>query len=755
MLRKCKFPDGAPVALVALALCLPATTARSQAPVPAPRVVFVIGEGSYRTEETLPAFAERELTPLGFRTTIVRADAKDRNHFPGIEALRDADLLVLSVRRRTLPEAELALIRAHLDAGKPLVAIRTASHAFTLNSGAPSAPAGHAQWPHFDVEVLGGRYAEDLGNKEGTDITPAPGALENPILTGVTPTVFHSAGSLYKSVDLGPDTHELLRGGALDKGKPVSYPVAWTNTSGKSRVFYTALGHPDDFQVPAFNRVLVNAIQWALVADLPGAKANVVETPVGRDRYKEGLAANEQVEKMIRGFAGKGVVGDNSPPTPAAEAVGRFQTVEPFEMQLLASEPMIRQPLDLTWDTRGRLWVVQYLQYPFPAGLKVVKYDQYLRAVFDKVPSPPPHHFPGADKITVLEDSDGDGRFDKAKDVITGLSIVSSVLVGRGGLWVLNPPYLLFYPDANGDDVPDADPEVHLSGFGLEDTHSVANSLEWGPDGWLYGANGSTTTATINSAATKNVHFKGQMIWRYHPETKVFEIFAEGGGNTFSLEIDGAGRAFSGTNGGGTRGMHYVQGGYAEKNWGKHGPLTNPYAFGYYRHMRHEGFPERFSQTFAIYEGGAFPAEYNGTVISADALHNRVLASRLLRDTSTYRTIDLPPLVTTSDRWFRPVDLEVGSRRAPSYMADWYDSRLTHVDPRDNWHKESGRIYRLQVKGSRPLPPFDLAKLSSDELIALFGHRNKWQRQQAVRLLGERQDARAGCPSESRPLAGD
>src|SRR5262249_40364540 len=157
--------------------------------------------------------------------------------------------------------------------------------------------------------------------------------------------------------------------------------------------------------------------------------------------YKEGLGANEQVEKIIRGFAGKGEIGDNSLPTPAAEAVKRFRTLEGFEMQLLASEPTIRQPLDLTWDTRGRLWVVQYLQYPFPAGLKVVKYDQYLRAVFDKVPSPPPNHFPGADKITVLEDSDGDGRFDKVKDVISGLNIVSSVLIGRGGLWVLNPPY--------------------------------------------------------------------------------------------------------------------------------------------------------------------------------------------------------------------------------------------------------------------------------------------------------------------------
>ena len=347
MLRKCTFPNGVPVALVALALCLLATTARSQAPCHGPRVVFVIGEGAYRTEETLPAFAERELAPLGFRTTIVRADAKDKNHFPGIEALKDADLLVLSVRRRTLPEAELALIRGHLEAGKPLVAIRTASHAFTLGSGAPSAPAGHAQWPHFDVEVLGGHYAGDLGNKDGTDITPAPGALEHPILTGVTPTVFHSAGSLYKSVDLGPDTHELLLGRALEKGKTVSYPVAWTNTFKKARVFYTSLGHPDDFQVPAFNRILVNAIQWVLAADLPGKQANAAPAAAGRDRYKEGLAANEQVEKMIRGFAGKGVSGRrfaSHTRRPCRRAVPDGGTLRDATAGLRADDPSAPRP---------------------------------------------------------------------------------------------------------------------------------------------------------------------------------------------------------------------------------------------------------------------------------------------------------------------------------------------------------------------------------------------------------------------------
>ncbi len=264
--------------------------------------------------------------------------------------------------------------------------------------------------------------------------------------------------------------------------------------------------------------MLVNAVFWAADRPAPnGAKPTAAanETSQGPDpNVSDRTAGNEEVARVIRQFKGKGRLTDDSLPTPPEQAVKKFQVQEGFEMQLLANEPTIEQPLFMTWDQRGRLWVVQYRQYPFPAGLKVVKYDQYLRAVFDKVPAPPPLGDKGLDKITVLEDTDGDGKFDKSKDVITGLNICSAVAVGHGGIWVLNPPYLLFYPDANGDDVPDGDPEVRLSGFGLEDTHSVANSLKWGPDGWLYGANGSTTTGTVSSDVTKNVAFQGQMIWR-------------------------------------------------------------------------------------------------------------------------------------------------------------------------------------------------------------------------------------------------
>jgi len=719
-----------------------AETTKTDSNEPLGHIVFVIGEQEYETEKTLPAFARKQLEPLGYKCSFVHADKQDRNQFPDMKLVQDADLVFLSVRRRTPLKEQLETIRKHLAAGKPLIGIRTASHAFALRNADP--PAGYAAWTNFDQDVLGCHYQGHFRNKQGTDVTTQLRAEQHPIMSGIRNKAFHSGGTLYKSYDLGPRTKVLLRGLTNADGKPLQMPVAWTNRYGKSRIFYTSLGHKEEFDHKTFQQVLVNAVYWCLNKPVPGrgvagSGRTAGESPSSRNVYNENAAGNEQVKELMKKFAGRGEVGDDSEPTPAEQAVKRFNLHDGFEMKLVATEPTVRQPLYMNWDDRGRMWVVQYLQYPFPAGLKVVKYDQYLRAVFDKVPPAPPNHFPGQDKITVLEDTNGDGTFDQAKDVITGLNIVSAVTVGRGGIWVLNPPYLLFYPDKNRDDVPDSDPEVHLRGFGLEDTHSVANSLKWGPDGWLYGANGSTTTGTVRSAVSRNVHFKGQCIWRYHPDTKVFEIYSEGGGNTFSLEIDEKGRVFSGTNNGSTRGMHYTQGGYAKKSWGKHGPLTNPYAFGYFEHMRHRGQNERFTQAFAIYDGGTFPKQFDHAVIAANALHNRVWASRLLPDTSTFRTEDIAPLVLTQDRWFRPVDCKVGPDGAV-YLADWYDSRLTHVDPRDNWHKSSGRIYRLQPTQYKAVKPFDLMAASPDVLIKTLAHPNKWFRQKAVQVIGERKE---------------
>ena len=119
---------------------------------------------------------------------------------------------------------------------------------------------------------------------------------------------------------------------------------------------------------------------------------------------------------------------------------------------------------------------------------EAVKVDQYLRTRYDRLPEPPPRGPRGADRITILEDTDGDGHAERAKDFVDGLNLATGLAIGHGGVFVVQAPYLLFYADRNGDDVPDGDPEVLLEGFGLEDAHALANSLQWGPDGWLYGA---------------------------------------------------------------------------------------------------------------------------------------------------------------------------------------------------------------------------------------------------------------------------
>ena len=428
-----------------------------------------------------------------------------------------------------------------------------------------------------------------------------------------------------------------------------------------------------------------------------------------------------------------------------ADAARSFTVPDDLEIQQVLAEPIVSQPVFLNFDERGRMWVVQYLQYPAPAGLTPVSRDNFWRAVYDKVPEPPPRGVKGRDKITIHEDTDGDGVFDKHKTFVDGLNIATACVKGRGGVWVLNPPYLLFYPDKNDDDVPDGDPVVHLEGFGLEDTHSVVNSLRWGPDGWLYAAQGSTVTANVRRPGETNaVYSQGQNIWRYHPETKRYEVFSEGGGNAFGVEFDDQGRLFSGHNGGDTRGFHYMQGAYLRKGFEKHGELSNPYAFGYFPHM--DGTKgERFTHNFIIYHGGALPERYNGKLFGIEPLQGRVVLSDITPEGSTFKTRDIERVVTSSDSWFRPVDIKVGPDGA-IYIADWYDRQVTHTRNQEgNIDVSNGRIYRLRAKSGPSLPMLggNYRNLKTVDLIALFDSPRQWQRQTALQLLVERNDPAA------------
>lgn len=414
-----------------------------------------------------------------------------------------------------------------------------------------------------------------------------------------------------------------------------------------------------------------------------------------------------------------------------SEAVSRMKMADGLEATLFASEPEVRQPIFCKCDERGRLWTIQYLQYPNPAGLKRVKVDRFSRTEYDRKPEPPPKGPRGADRITILEDTNGDGRADRFHDFIDGLNLCTGVEFGNGGVYVIQAPYLLFYPDRDRNDVPDSDPEVLLDGFGFEDAQSLANHLTWGPDGWLYGLNGSTTTCRI-----RGIEFQ-QGVWRYHPVTRDFELFCEGGGNVYGLTFDRAGRLFYSSNGGVF--YHGLQGAYYEKNFGKHGPLHNPFAYGYLKHVPVNGQTGRPNTGATIYTGDSFPSPFHGAFLCGDFL-THTCSSWTVSPTGATVRADLQGLwLQSNDTWFGATDLCAGPS-GEMYVCDFHDARTAHPDPDAKWDTSNGRIYRVQAQGLKSKAPVDLAQQTTEELIELLKSPNGWNAQQARRILADRRD---------------
>jgi putative membrane-bound dehydrogenase-like protein len=469
-------------------------------------------------------------------------------------------------------------------------------------------------------------------------------------------------------------------------------------------------------------------------------KARTVKPKVGAfENFRESNRVLGRAEKLTRG--------DKLTPN---ESLAKMRVPDDLQVELLLHEPLVAQPTHLSFDERGRLWIAQYRQYPYPAGLKMISRDRYYRSRYDKVPPAPPNQVKGVDRITIHEDTDGDGRYDKHKTFQAGLNLANAALRGRGGTWVMNVPYLLFYPDVDFNDVPDGPPVVHLQGFGLEDTHAVANGLTWGMDGWLYGVQGSTNTCRItrpglDPSETEGLYYRGCMTWRYHPETRRFEFFSEGGGNNFGLEVDAAGRLFTGHNGGETRGWHFLQGGrylMQGRSPNKYGPPRHPYAFGDLPKMRSSQPVRRFTHFAAVAEGTAIPARYQGHFFAVDPLHNFVMASGRSIEGSTFSTSDLTKALQSDDFAFRPVYL-TNAPDGSLLVADFYEHYVAHgqhyqsqIDP------DTGRVYRLRGKKLPREKDRDLSAKSTSELIGLLKHPNKWHRHMAVRLLGDQKDGK-------------
>ena len=471
----------------------------------------------------------------------------------------------------------------------------------------------------------------------------------------------------------------------------------------------------------------------------------------GFDRFHESSRVLGKASKLVHG----------SKLSPE-QSFRKMKASDDLIVELMLAEPLVAQPTHFSFDSRGRLWLSQYRQYPYPAGAKMISRDRYYRSHYDKTPMAPPNHHRGRDVISIHEDADGDGQYDTHRVFQDGLNMANAAIRGRGGVWVMHTPYLLFYPDENFDDVPDGPPSVHLQGFGLEDSHSIANGLVWGMDGWLYGAQGSTTSCHvtrpgIDAPNSPGVYFQGCMVWRYHPESHRFEIFAEGGGNNFGLEVDACGRLFTGNNGGTTRGWHYLQGGMHLMQGTtpeKFGPPRNPFAFGDLPKMASEQEIPRFTHFATLVESTAMPKKYHNSFLSVEPLHNFVIASERITHGSTFRTSDTEKVLTSKDTSFRPVF--IGNAPDGSVIiADFYEHYIAHgqhyqsqIDP------TTGRIFRLRGRQECLETDTNLADKTTDELIELLGHPNRWHRHTAVRLIGERKELHSAAKLQGRVRRG-
>jgi type 1 glutamine amidotransferase len=230
-----------------------------------PHVAFLVSDDHYDADKILPQFAQMLRERYGCYCTILHGQGT--SNIPATGELEAADCLVLYVRRLALPKEQLDRVRAYLDSGGALVGMRTASHAFNALG---KAEAGQAEWPEFDPEVLGGGYDGHGPNDRGTDVAILTERADHPILAGVEPAKWHSAGSLYYTSPVNKDATILMTGSLDDRVEPLT----WTRTYKGGRVCYTGLGHPDDFRDPQVRTLLVNAIFWAMDRPVPEKAAS-------------------------------------------------------------------------------------------------------------------------------------------------------------------------------------------------------------------------------------------------------------------------------------------------------------------------------------------------------------------------------------------------------------------------------------------------------------------------------------------------
>ncbi len=426
---------------------------------------------------------------------------------------------------------------------------------------------------------------------------------------------------------------------------------------------------------------------------------------------------------------------DASGPLSAEKAAASFRTPPGFHVSVFAAEPDVMNPIAMTWDSRGRIWVAENYTY----SERAVRFDLNLR-----------------DRVLILEDSDGDGKCDRRTVFTDQVQTLTSVEIGLGGVWLMCPPRLLFIPDRDGDDRPDGPARVVLDGFTVpeENYHNFANGLRWGPDGDLYGRCGASSPGLVGppgSASADRVPLAGGL-WRFSPRTKRFEALAHGVTNPWGHDWNEFGEPFfiNTVNGHlwhAIAGMHFVR---------PHTIDPNPHVYELIdQHADHWHWDESKDWTDSrsakgehdkkggghahigamIYQANRWPENYRGRLFTLNMHGRRANVDRLDRTGSGYIGRHEADVFFAADTWFRGMEISQ-TPDGNAFVLDWSDSGECHEN--DGVHRTSGRIYKIWYGDQSKPKHFDLTKADEVDLVGYQRDPNDWFARRARRVLADR-----------------
>ncbi|WP_020595081.1 PVC-type heme-binding CxxCH protein [Spirosoma panaciterrae] len=663
-------------------------------------ILFLGDNGHHRPSERVPQL----MAALGDKG--INITYTDKLEDLNTDNLNKYDGLLIFANWDSIPKPQEQALLAYVSSGHGLIPVHCASYCFRNSAEYVDKVVGGQFWRHR-MDTIQTRFTQP----------------NNPIVAGLPS--FKAYDETYLHSHLQADNNvlavrDIKADQAKDKPGQTEEPYTWTRQYGKGRVFYTAYGHDErTWSQPGFQQLLERGILWAV-----GDKVKKLHDDLKPQPFAYHEANLPNYEKR------PGAQLEQEPLSPE-ESMKHIQVPVDFTLELFAHEPNVMHPIAMSWDERGRLFVLITKDYPNerkPEG--------------------------GSDYIVICEDTDKDGKADKFTNFAEGLSIPTGMVFANGGLYVSQAPHMLFLQDTNGDDKADVK-KILFTGFGTFDTHAGPSNLHYGFDNWIWGSVGYS--GFKGKFGADSVKFS-QGFFRFKPDGSKLEYVTATSNNTWGLGFTETGDIFGST---------------ANNSHGWYMAIPNQYFHGA-PHLRENG--SRSTDTHKdmkpitpkvrqvdvfggftaaaghnFYTARAFPQPYWNKVAFVSEPTGHILHQNVMKKSGTdYEDVDGFNLMAGADEWFAPVFAEVGPDGAV-WVVDWYSFIIQHnptpkgasngsgnayeTPLRDFTH---GRIYRVAYKNAPAYTPMALSKDRPDELIAALKNTNMFWRMTAQRLLIER-----------------